>query len=341
MDLGLSDDQEQLVATFARVCSREVTPDRVRAAEPDGFDAGLWASMVALGAPGMGVAESVGGGGATLVDLGLAAEVLGGALVPVPFVDHVVATRTVASLTPPDDPLLAALVAGDTVGAVAVAPATGGVARTVPAGGVAGAVLALDGTELVLVEQTPPGVLAPNLGATPIAHVDLATPGRRVLATGARAMDAFRTIVDEWRILTASALVGAGAAALTLGVEYAKARHQFGVPIGTFQAIAHPLADAAAAVDGARLLVREAAWAGDEEPAQRGTLAAMAFVFAGETAQEAAAVALHTHGGYGFMLEYDVQLYYRRTKAWTLLGGDPRRVLVDLGDALFGPIGAR
>lgn len=339
VDLGCNDDQEQLVAAFELACAREVTPDRVREAEPTGFDPDLWAAMIQLGAPGMGAPGSAGGGDATLLDLALAAEVLGAALAPVPFADHAAAARGLADLVPAADPTLAALVAGDRIGAVAVQPAVGGVARMVPAGGVAGAVVALDGEELVLVEQDPPGVLTPNLGATPVAHVPVGGPGRRVVATGGAAAAAHRRLVDEWRVLTAAALVGAGAAALTLGVEYAKARHQFGVAIGTYQAIAHPLADAAAAVDGARLLAREAAWARDEEPGRLTELAAMAFVFAGETAQQASAVALHTHGGYGFMLEYDVQLYYRRAKAWALLGGDPRRTVGDLGDALFGPIG--
>ena len=339
MDLGLSDDQEQLVGAFALLCAREVTPERVREAEPTGFDPALWQSLVALGAPGMGAPEAVGGGGATLVDLALVAEVLGGALVPAPVVEHVVATRVLARTLAPDDGTLAALVVGDTIGAVAPVPATDGVARSVPGGGVAAAVVALDGAELVLVEHEPPGVSTPNLGASPVAHVALRGPGRRVLATGDRAVLAWGRLVDEWRVLTAAALVGLGAAALDLGVEYAKVRQQFGVPIGTFQSIAHGLADAATAVDGARLLAREAAWAADEEPASASALAAMAFVFCGQTAQQATKVSLHTHGGYGFMLEYDVQLHYRRAKAWSLVGGDPRRALGDLGDALFGPVG--
>lgn len=340
MDLALSDDQEQLVGAFALLCSREVTPERVREAEPTGFDPALWQSLVALGAPGMGAPEAVGGGGATLVDLALVAEVLGGALVPAPVVEHVVATRVLARTLAPDDGTLAALVAGDRVGAVAPVPATAGVARSAPGGGVAAAVVALDGDELVLVEQDPPGVITPNLGATPVAHVALRSPRRRVLATGDGAALEWGCLVDEWRVLTAAALVGLGAAALDLGVEYAKVRQQFGVPIGSFQSIAHGLADAATAVDGARLLAREAAWAADEDPASASAsaLAAMAFVFCTQTAQQATKVSLHTHGGYGFMLEYDVQLHYRRAKAWSLLGGDPRRVLVDLGDALFGPV---
>ncbi len=70
---------------------------------------------------------------------------------------------------------------------------------------------------------------------------------------------------------------------------------------------------------------------------QRTALAAMAFAFCSRAAQQAAGVSLHTHGGYGFMLEYDIQLAYRRAKGWALMGGDPRRGLHDLADALFGP----
>src|SRR3954451_6443897 len=88
VDLGLSDDQEQLVAAFTLLCSREVTAERVRGSEPTGFDPALWQSLVTLGAPGMGAPEAVGGGGATMTDLALAAEVLGGALAPVPFTEH-------------------------------------------------------------------------------------------------------------------------------------------------------------------------------------------------------------------------------------------------------------
>ena len=114
------------------------------------------------------------------------------------------------------------------------------------------------------------------------------------------------------------ALVGLGEAALALGVEYAKNRHQFGVPIGSFQSIARDLADVATLVDGARLLAREAAWAQAEEDQDFASLASMAFLFATRAARRASNVALHVHGGYGFTLEYDIQLYYRRAQAWPL-----------------------
>jgi alkylation response protein AidB-like acyl-CoA dehydrogenase len=100
-------------------------------------------------------------------------------------------------------------------------------------------------------------------------------------------------------------------------------RRQFGRAIGSFQAIQHTLADVAVALDGAQLLARKAAWALDGERADARDLAAMALLFASEHAQRATERVLHFHGGYGFMQEYDIQLYYRRAKGWPLVLDSP------------------
>ena len=71
--------------------------------------------------------------------------------------------------------------------------------------------------------------------------------------------------VDDWRMLTANVLVGVAARALEIGVSYVKERQAFGAAIGSFQGVAHRLADCATAVDGARLLAYKAAWARDED----------------------------------------------------------------------------
>jgi alkylation response protein AidB-like acyl-CoA dehydrogenase len=190
----------------------------------------------------------------------------------------------------------------------------------------------------VVVETDPPTLDPPdNLGDSAIADRSFRSEPRTVVATGARAFELHDRAVDEWRVLMAGTLVGLAGAALEMGVEYAQQRHQFGVPIGSFQSIAHGLADVATAVDGAQLLVREAAWAADEAGAEAAALARMAFLFAARSAQQTTAAALHVHGGYGFTLEYDIQLYHRRAKAWPLLLGDPRRGTLQLADALFGP----
>jgi alkylation response protein AidB-like acyl-CoA dehydrogenase len=336
VDLGVSDDQERLVSLFQTFFTKESPPDRVRLAEPLGFDADLWTMLGELGGPTIGVSEAAGGGGATLLDLELVCEQVGAALAPVPLVDATVAARLLEATGPPGRELLEGL--GAAVPAVALRPAVDGVARLVPAGAVADIVLGVDDGDLVAVVAPPvPG--RANLGSGPVADRSLRSGVRHLLASGDAAAALWSVALDEWRVLTAGALTGLAAGALDIGVAYAKSRHQFGVPIGSFQSIARDLADAATAVDGARLLAREAAWAQVEEPGQFAALASMALLFAGRTAQQAAGTALHVHGGYGYMLEYDIQLSYRRAKAWSLAAGDPRRGLHHLADELFGPVG--
>ena len=191
----------------------------------------------------------------------------------------------------------------------------------VPSGSIATMVLGLDGDDLVVVSHPPEGGDRENLGSSPLADRSVRGPERSVLATGVAARRAFDRARDEWRVLMSGALVGLGEAALALGVDYAKERHQFGVPIGSFQSIARDLADVATLVDGALLLAREAAWAEAEEDQEFASLAGMAFLFAARAAQRASNVALHVHGGYGYTLEYDIGLYYRRAKAWPLAAG--------------------
>ncbi len=341
VDLSLSDEQEQLVESFHAFFAKECPPSVVRAAEDaGGFDRALWDAFGALGGPTMGVDASDGGGGASLLDLELVAERHGAFLAPIPLVEGLVAGRLLAAGGASVRPVLDRLTDDPpSVATVAVQPARDGLAHLVPAGAVATVVVGLDDDELVVVETEPPALHSVrNLGDGALADRSLRAESRAVVARGADAHELHEQAVDEWRVLVAAALVGLAGSALGLGVEYAKARHQFGVPIGSFQSIAHGLADVATMVDGAQLLVREAAWAADESEADARALARMAFLFAAWSAQRTTAVALHVHGGYGFTLEYDIQLYHRRAKAWPLLLGDPRRQTLHLADALFGPL---
>jgi alkylation response protein AidB-like acyl-CoA dehydrogenase len=159
------------------------------------------------------------------------------------------------------------------------------------------------------------------------------------LADGDDAFGLFAEALDEVRVLRAAALVGLAAEAVEIGAQYATVREAFGQPIAMYQAVAHPFADTLAALDGARLLVGKTCWAVDSGHADAPALAAMAFVFAAETAYQAANHSLHVHGGYGFMEEYDIQLYYRRAKAWAAAFADPRRELLTVADRRFGAAG--
>jgi alkylation response protein AidB-like acyl-CoA dehydrogenase len=108
--------------------------------------------------------------------------------------------------------------------------------------------------------------------------------------------------------------VGAADRTQEMTVQYAKDREQFGKPIGAFQSIAHYLADRQTELDGARTLVHEAAWARSAgRPVAR--LAPMAKLFAAKVLRDLTATAQQIHGGNGFTLDYDVQLYFRRAKA--------------------------
>jgi alkylation response protein AidB-like acyl-CoA dehydrogenase len=343
MRLGLTDDQLAIKEVFAGFFSKESTSAVVRAAEPGGFDAKLWRRVCETGAPGMGVAESAGGGGAGLSDLLVVAEELGRNIAPIPLVDHQVAARALATAGHAQ----AGVTDGAMVAALALRPAVDGIWRLVPAGAAAGIVVGLDGDELVAVESEPPAAAPRNHGAQALA--DRTTSGTRtVLATGDAARAALDRAVNEWKTLTAGALVGIGDEALRMALDYVRTRIQFGRPIGAFQAVQQGLADLPILVEGGRLLAHKAAWAGDRDTVGKvdvddndttdfGVLAGMAFVFNADGAAHATDRALHFHGGYGFAEEYDIQLYYRRARGWALVYDDPARECVRLADALFGP----
>jgi alkylation response protein AidB-like acyl-CoA dehydrogenase len=335
VDLGLSPDQVAITELFDGFFGNEAPPTVARAAEPLGFDPGLWAKVIELGAPGMGSAIEHGGGGACLRDLVVVAESVGRSIAPIPLVDHLAALTVLAD---------ADLVAGDAIAAVSVRPADAdGVWRLVPAGAVADLVLGVDGDELVAVRSEPPMTGPANHASAPIADRS-ARVGTRTVIGSASAFDA---VLDRWKVLTAASLVGIADAAKDLGVAYVMEREQFGVPVGSFQAVQHGLADLPVLVDGGRLLTHKAAWAIDtvvdgvndwrsNDITDGSTLATMALVFATDAAIVATDRSLHYHGGYGFAEEYDIQMYYRRARGWSLILDDPTNVCLSLADRLFG-----
>jgi alkylation response protein AidB-like acyl-CoA dehydrogenase len=334
VDLDPTDEQQSIVDVFGSLAERTVPLDRLRDHEPVGFAPELWEQLVTVGAPGMAVPEDAGGSGAALLDLALAVEALGRRLAPAPLIEHAVTARLLAAAggVPPD------VVEGSRIATLALRPLRDRTARLVPAGAVATMVVGFDGSELVLAEGSP-GAHVPNLASSPLAHRDFAHA--HVVASGERAMELYRRAVDEWRTLTAAALVGLGRGALDIGVRYVTEREQFGVPIGSFQALQHTLADVSVALDGAQLLARKAAWARDDATRDDAAqLAAMAFLFGAEQAQRASDRALHFHGGYGFMEEYDIQLFYRRAKGWANVLDEPAREYAHLADLRYGPVAA-
>ena len=341
-DFELDDEQEALQESFRAFFQRECPTERVRAAEPLGFDEQLWKELAALRAVAMGVPAEAGGDGAGLDALVLVAEELGRSLAPVPLIEGIVAARVLARAGDAGSQALAGVLDGSRVVTIALAPARRGTPRLLPAGAIADAVVALDGDELVAVGAQRVAAnqsAAANIGSAPLAWWDVADTdeARAVLATGARAHEYFDDAVREWKLLVAGALLGVIGATLALSVEHAKNRQAFGVPIGTFQAVAHRIADVSIALDGAQKLTRKAAWFAEHEPEALEALVPMAFLYATRSAELACTVGVHVHGGLGFTLESDLQLYFRRAKSWSLLAGDPQRELLAIADALYGP----
>lgn len=343
MDLSLDEAQLLLTRTFADFFSRECPSSLVREAEQQGFPAALWESFAALGATAMGLPENAGGLELGLLELCLVADAAGKVLAPLPFVEVASAGRLLAAVAPGDD-LLEEVATGQCLLSLNLVMGAEE-KRLVPWGSVAKHLLVLEGDSLLLCSdpQHRRGPPLPDVGGGMHCYwncSDIAAAERRVLLSGDKAIHVYQRAVAEWKLLTAAALTGLAKQALAIGVDYANTREQFGVAIGGFQAIAHPLADCATHIDGAELLVWEAAWAETAQPQRLAQLCSMAFTFAAQTALQATSVSLHTHGGYGFTEEYDIQLYYRRALAWPMLAGGPRDELLKLASLRYDVTGA-
>jgi len=126
--------------------------------------------------------------------------------------------------------------------------------------------------------------------------------------------------LDSGRIGIGAQAVGIAQAALDESVEYAKQREQFGRPISKFQAIQWMIADMATRIEASRLLVHNAAFAKDQEKSFSKE-AAMAKLFASETAMDAALKAVQIHGGYGYTKEYLVERLFRDAKITEIYEG--------------------
>lgn len=311
MRLEPTEDETAIAEVFDAFFASECPPDRVRAAEDLGHDADAWARFAQTGAPGMAVPEACGGGGADLASVALVAAGVGRHVAPLPFVEHAVAT-TVLAAARPDHPALPTLMDGSQVATVAL---TGH--GLVPAGAVADVILFPTGADAISVATgPPPGQATPNGPRLPLAPRSL-DGGEELAASG------WARCRSLWQALMATALAALGQRALEIGVEYVQERHQFGVPVGSFQGVQHGLADAVTVVDGAVLLASRAVDAIHTDSDDADQLAAMAFLFASEAAAQATGASLQYHGGYGYAEEYDIQLYHRRAVGWPLQAGDP------------------
>ena len=323
IDYSLSEDHVDLQTVYKQFFKTHCPIETVRAAEASGFDKDLWERLCAMGATTMALPESCGGDGATLVDLTLVAEEIGRSLAPVPWIDHVCAARLLASLGALSDDT-AGVIHGEQLAALDARIDSVSGARLIPSGSIADHIVVRDGDQIVRLTFGTRPAKVDNIGRLPMAWVDpAAADTRTVVAQGSDALAKYQRALDEWRLLTAAALVGLVDETMTIAAEFAKSRYTLGVPISTLQGISHPLANMAITVQGGRNLARRAAWFLDNEPEERPELAPSAFVFMAEEAAKAATMAVHIQGGLGVSSEAAATAYLVRARGWPLAGGDP------------------
>ncbi len=333
MNFDITEEQEMVRETFARFLDENCTPTRLRAAEAAGFDAELWQGLAELGAFGLRVPEEADGLGLGTFDACVVMEEVGRCLGAGPIAESILAARVVGMLG--GDP--SGIVAGEQVASLALHDIANQPKQFIASGSVAELVVARRGDEVLLLAV--PASARPaeaNLASSSLAEVDLAKAEVTVLGSGPEAAAVFAAAIEEWKLLTAAALAGLGRQALKLAAEYATERHQFGQPIGQFQAISHPLADCLCEVDGGKLLLwktlRDLADGADHA----GANISASLWQASHAASLTVAHALQTFGGYGLTTEYDIYLYNLRAKAWPLVWGDPQGLLEEAGRRRYG-----
>ena len=336
MQLSLPDDSIPIKEMFERFFETESTSARVRAAEPTGFDAELWRSLLELEAPFLRVPEAQGGGGMNLLDACLMLEQAGRRLASVPLAESIVALRILA--------LAGGNVArewiekvrsGDAILTLALHPTMNGTAQLVPGGAVAQGILTFDGKKLAIAIPGEPLEAPFTLGGNALG---LFTPGKAfqvIVSTSPDAADIWAAGIEEWKLLTSAGLIGLSQEALAMASAYACERIAFGIPIGANQGLSHPLANDVIDADAGAMALwwtLTAIAAGRDDAG--GAISAL-FWWANRTATNAAAHALHAFGGYGLTNEYDIQLYHRRAKSWGLALGDPEDELIRAGRRLY------
>jgi alkylation response protein AidB-like acyl-CoA dehydrogenase len=281
MRFAFTDDQLAFRDAVRDLLERECTPAHVRAAwtNDTGRVPGLWNQLVDMGVVGMLAPESAGGLGMTMVDLVLILEETGRYAVPEPIVET-------------------AAIGVHVTGRVDQAVTYG--ERYAPWADTADVVI------------TAAGVFSGDRALTPHPSVDGA---RRLFEVAGTATTAALSL-EPGIVGIAAQQCGLADRMLELTTNYVKERKQFGVPVGSFQAVKHHLANARVAIEFARPLVYRAAVTLDP------VHASMAKSKADEAALTTARAALQCHGAIGYTTEYDLHLYMKRAWAMARTGGD-------------------
>jgi alkylation response protein AidB-like acyl-CoA dehydrogenase len=362
MDLDFTQEQEILRDTVRSVCERYAPVEVVRKMEDDpvGYSADFWRQLGETGLLGVTIPEEHGGSGLSMLDAAIVYEEFGRSLAPSPhFVSAILSAGAIlfAGSSERRRELLPRIATGEAIVTPAwLEPENGygpkgvqmqavveggdlqltGVKRHVLFARSATHLLVLARTGkgesdvgLLLVDPKSPGIVMTQqmtLASDTQYRVefrDVRVPASNWVGEPRSGWKTWNTVMHDGIILAAAQAMGGAERALEMTVQYSKEREQFDKPLGAFQALAHYMADASTTVDGGKTLVYEAAWArSNGKSIER--LAPMAKLFACQTYRDVTAMAEQIHGGMGFTVEFDIQLYFRRAKQLQLSWWDSR-----------------
>jgi alkylation response protein AidB-like acyl-CoA dehydrogenase len=360
VDFRFGDDQTTVRNLARGILEKEVGPERLKRLASDrvSLDRALWSTLAEAGLLGLAVPAELGGMGFGLTELCVLLEEVGRVVAPVPVLPTLVLGALPIAESGTDAQRrdwLAPVAAGDAflTGAFSGAdPAArarrqggawllDGTRRLVPAVDVAARVLVpadtADGAAVFLVDPRASGVSVIRHGTSsgePVFDVTLAgvrADDRDLLGGDVRGGAAAVTRAEECALVATSAMqVGVCERALELTSGYVRERVQFGVPIGSFQAVQHRLADCYIDVEAMRWVTWRAAWRlAERRPASREVLVAK--IWAADAGARVTAAAQHLHGGVGVDVDYPVHRYFLASKALELALGGATQQLARLG----------
>ncbi len=363
MEFAFTDEQDQFRSVVRRFLGDKSTSTAVRALmeTADGFDPAVWRQLGDdLALTGIHIPEAYGGAGFGPVELGIAMEEQGRALLCAPYFSScVLAAGAIANAATPEQcaELLPTIASGRLRAAFAVSEPNGrwdtagiqsvatrkdhrwtidGVKSFVIDGCSAQSLVVVarevgstgdTGISLFVVDSSAEGVTRTALATMDAtrkqAKIEFDNAPAQLLGdAGAGAAPLARTL-DHAAIALANEMVGGAQALLDSAVAYANMRVQFGRAIGSFQAIKHKCADMLLDVELAKSAAYYAAQAQAADDPQTPYLASMAKAVAADTYVRVAADTIQIHGGIGFTWDHDTHLWFKRAKSSEVLFGDP------------------
>ncbi|KAA0235433.1 MAG: Caffeyl-CoA reductase-Etf complex subunit CarC [Acidimicrobiales bacterium] len=339
MQFSFTEDQVLFQRTVRDLLAKECPPEVVRAAwEGEPAHAGrAWGRLAEVGVTGMLVPEEHGGMGLDETDLVLALEESGRVALPDPIVSTALVAAPLLRDRAPQaiaSKWLPRIATGDALVVVGLDESP-----NVPSADVADLLIMQLGSEFHLVDPTKVTLNRHSSvdGSRHLFTVDWRATDESMLVGGEQGWQSVNEAFDRLLLGVSAQLVGLAAHMLDTTVTYVKDRHQFGVPIGSFQAIKHQLADCLIKLEFARPLVYRAAYSIATTNPDASSHVSMAKAFASDAATFVAGRALQCHGAIGYTDEYDLHMWMKR--AWALASryGDSRFHRRRVGRAIFGP----